>query len=110
MTQKIVGIYEIESFKKTRTDRKGIIDKDEDSVTTTLKPDGWNPGRELVGNLDIHTLDSLCPEWGDHFIVTVEKLPPRPSNDINWAAYLNTVVAAKKQEGSASPVVGRKFR
>jgi hypothetical protein len=111
---KYVAVYAVNGYSKEGTDRKGIIETDEDSVTTRLVPDSWNPGREVRKRPDqqilLHTPETLSPEWGDHFLVTIEKLPPKPEGK-DWQEFLKETCEAKKKEGTVKPLLpSRKFR
>lgn len=108
---KYIAVYEVDGYSKTGTDRKGIHDQHEDTVTTHLKPDSWSPGREITGRQEmlLHTTESQSPAWGDTFLVTVEKITEKPPEGVHWSDWIKEYVERKQSEGTPLPA-GRRFR
>lgn len=109
--KKFVAIFDVSSFHKEGTDQKGIHDKNEETVTTILKPNGYVRG-DVFDKITLHTTDSQSPNWGDRFIVTVEKLEGLPENHGSALEdFFNEKMEEKRQEGTTKPLLtGRKFR
>jgi hypothetical protein len=109
--KKFVGIFNVSSFHKEGTDQKGIGSEVEETVTTILKPNGYVRG-DVFDQVTLHTTDSQSPDWGDRFIVTVEKLEGIPENKGSAIEdFFNQKMEEKRNEGTVKPLVsGRKFR
>jgi hypothetical protein len=103
---KHIAIFRVEGYSKTGTDQAFVTGKGEESVTTHLKADSWNPGAR-IGAFTLHSLESKAPEWKDGFIVTLEPLPPKPEG-ADYTGYLKQVIAEKLDPTPAPS--GRKIR